>query len=170
MWTLAVPAYAAEYAPFEAFYTTDAYGSYTEKTSFTGTELPYFYVRIPQLSSTAVPTVFSSWYGPEGLEMFSGVSYGEAVGTQEFWFAPNDWFAMKKHGDWSIVSNYAIDNPGAVCEFGVCEPANLYGFGLADGVSQYNFRVAPEPMSAALFLAGGGLLGLASRRRFKGRR
>lgn len=137
------------FAGFDKIYMTDAYGSYTEKTSFNWNETPWLYVKLPlqKLNATS-----AFWEGPLGSYYFTNsMGFG-----QKRWFSldsgidsngnPVAWGDVKKLGAWNINAGYFYAGGGS-------------------GEGTTSFTVTPEPVSSILFIAGGAVL--AGRRYLK---
>ncbi len=128
------------HADFE-FYTVDAPGSTTQKTSFNFNEQPYLYVMVPFVPQQKI--INSFWIAPNSSVSFAGIGPN---GTGENWLTPASW--SPQVGEWTVNGNAFY----------------------ADGTSftgQTHFTVTPEPTSMALFLTGGLALGVARRRKKK---
>jgi hypothetical protein len=116
--------------------------STTEKTVFAPSETPFLYVKLPAAGNSVVN---SFWSGPQGsLDFTRNFSNGD-----ERWLSPSGWNTPADAGEWEIGANYFFPSG-------------------ASGSGSVNFTVTPEPVSTALFLAGGVPMawGLYRRRKY----
>ena len=145
---------------FDALYTTTAYGSYTEKNSFSLDETPWLYAKLPEVQSGDVTSLLTNWVDGGTASLDASEQNTDAIA--EFWLTPSDWDAVKHAGPWDIKTYFAVDKPGPLAI------GDLYGGSEVSPqvTNPYRFTVTPEPVSAVLFLLGGSALGLATRKRY----
>lgn len=147
---------------FDALYTTDSNGSRTEKNSFSFSETPYLYAKLPEVETGDLTSLITDW--TDGASINDSVEVRNANAVSEFWLTPGDWDSVKHEGNWDIKTFFIVDKPNS---FAIGDL-----FGGSEGTPQitrpYRFSVTtPEPVSSALFLMGSGILGLKARRKKK---
>jgi hypothetical protein len=118
------------------------------QTTFNFSETPYLYIGFPGSFSGLWKSDGSLWYNPEGL--LKGFT-AESVAGMDNWYTITNWSSVVKTGLWEVDAGY---------------------FGLGTGIYKegneklfFNVVAAPEPISSALFLLGGGALALRTYRK-----
>jgi len=116
---------------------------------FKWNETPWIY--ITGVYSKDFP--YTEWHNPDNtatyifnqFEYIDGALNGEGVEARYGWFkpyAPNDWFTIRMAGTWTV---YGVDGDGVWL-------SNPASFNVASAT--------PEPVSSALFILGGAVLGI----------
>lgn len=127
------PAFAA--LDYDLLYTVDSFGSTTPKATFNLDEQPWLYAKLPL--ATGLHADVSLWTDPF-LNTYGTASF---FGTNEVWTTLSDWSSVVTPGVWGISSAFVYPFPTP-----------------ASGGGATRFTVTPEPISASLFLIGGGAL------------
>jgi len=123
--------------------------SRVEKSLFGLNETPYLYLNLPDNTSSGFLNDFhltgSVWTGPIDFPLPSGLEFSN---SEELWLTLPYWDLVKEPGHWDV------------------DAAFFYVDGMK-GKGSTSFSVSPEPVSTVLFLAGGGILAVALRRKKK---
>lgn len=132
---------------YEAWITdgTMTGGQYTDRTDsvFSLTETPYVFISLPD-SLSSVDNVKATWWNDGADWSFVGTDKSGSLTA----LLTLDWKTVTKTaGLWTVQADYSA--PGSI------------------GSKTLNFTFAPEPVSAGLFLLGGGALAFLRRKQKK---
>jgi len=128
-----------------SMFMTD-YNSTTEKTLFSGGETPYLYIGFPSSFNSLWKSDGSLWKNPDGV--LKGFTL-DVVAGQDNWYTITNWDTVKKSGLWTVDAGYLA--------LGWCNKKI--------GGQSLTFTFAPEPISATLFLLGGGAMAIRAFRK-----
>lgn len=137
---------------FRKFYTVDSIGSIVEKNTFSLSETPYLFVKLPPVNNERYGEVFTNWIF--GASVLGNANETGVLGQEKFWLSPLNWNSITQPGTWLIDGGYFIIKQSN---------DSLKKFGNAS----YNFTVTPEPISMTLFGLGASVLGLSGLRKRK---
>lgn len=133
-----------------SIFMTDLNSS-TPKDIFNLGETPYLYFGFPSSFDNWLKIESSVWKDPDG--QYSGLTVG-LTSLNNSWYSLSDWDTVKKEGFWEVDAGYLA--------------AKLFGLKVGGDKLSFNYGgVAPEPVSSALFLFGGGALALRMFRKRK---
>lgn len=137
---------------FRKFYTVDSIGSTVEKNTFSLSETPFLFVKLPPVNNERYGEVFTNWIF--GSSVQDSANTTGILGQEKFWLSPLNWSSIAQPGTWLIDGSYFIikESNDSLKKF---------------GNTSYNFTVTPEPISMMLFGLGGAVLGLVGLRRKK---
>ena len=156
-------AYAGAKADDWSLGTTSSFGSTTGQSTFTGGQQPYGYLTIDQsfFGKKTPTTVDVKWVwsydgGKFEKDIVQNVSWSsnlDANGNFSLWSTPDKSITSEPAGDWTLKVKW-----GAATKNNIFTPSAK--------TTSFNV-VAPEPISATLFLLGGAGLAI---RRFRGKK
>ncbi len=141
-------------------FMTDSTSSPTPQQYFTLNEQPYLYLLFPDGSTggtdftTYNKDIFSFWHDPDGKlksTPYNIVKGGD--GINGIFLTPTDWGIIYKEGWWDIDTEYFTFKPGAAVTSGPIDDT-----GKPIQLHMQVGSVTPEPISALLFLVGGGAI------------